>query len=382
VSTGWLNPMRFALRVAGGRDRVAATGFSAGRKHERAIHRLGRLYRGFMIPDKEIGWCWPAYRAGKRIVDEWRPDIIYASAPPFTSLVSASALAFRTGIPWVAGLRDLWCDGPYRAVRFARLDRALESRVLGSANGIVITTREDLMRARFGVPTATVMNGYDPEDVRERKAPFRSGRLGIVHTGALIHDRRDPTPLFDAMRELHAEGRKVGADFYGRDSVLVTKTAERAGVADLVRAHGPVSYPDSIQAQRDADVLLLIQPDNEDERRIYPAKLFEYAAARRPVLAIGPDDGVVARLITDLDLGSVVQRADDIAAELRRWHDRKASSGGLPDIAERPPEELSRRTQVQKLSDFLERVVRASGSDDGSRRGANGVSFEGAAWRP
>jgi hypothetical protein len=113
-----------------------------------------------------------------------------------------------------------------------------------------------------------------------------------------------------------------------------------------------------MQAQRDADVLLLIQPDSPDERLICPAKMFEYAAARRPVLVIGPSDGVVARLVDQFGLGVVAQQADDVATALGKWLEQKASRGDLPDVAERPPEDLSRPVQVRRLSDFLERVVR------------------------
>jgi glycosyltransferase involved in cell wall biosynthesis len=359
VSTGWVNPMRLAQPAVGGGARVEATGFSAGRKHARAIHRVGRVYRSTMIPDGQIGWTWPALRAGRRIVDRWRPDVIYASAPPFTSLIVASALAFRTGIPWVAGLRDLWSDNPYRRIRLASADRALESRVLRSAAGVVATTDEarDVVRTRFRVPTVTVMNGFDPEDLRDRTIDPDPAQLRIVHTGALIHDRRDPTPLFDAMRTVRSEGRTIMAEFYGRDSVVVAKDAERAAVGDLVHARGPVSYHVALQIQRDADVLLLLQPIDADELGICPAKVFEYAAARRPVLAIGPKDGVAARLIANFGLGVHVQHAGDIEPRLRAWCDAKSGAGRLPDVAERPPNELSRRTQVQKLSDFLEDLV-------------------------
>ena len=74
VATGWLDPIRFAARVWRGRDRVAMTGFSAGGGNRRLVHRIGRLYRCLMVPDTEIGWAWPAYRAGCRLAGSWKPD--------------------------------------------------------------------------------------------------------------------------------------------------------------------------------------------------------------------------------------------------------------------------------------------------------------------
>lgn len=365
VATRWFNPKRIAERIGGGKERVAATGFSAGRKHDRLVHLIGRLYRGLMIPDKEIGWGVPGYRAGRRVTKDWRPDVIYASAPPSTSLVVARGLSLRSGIPWVAGLGDLWSDNPYnpyRGTRFARLDQALEVKVMSSAAGFVVTTDEaaEVIRGRYHMPTVTVMNGYDPDDVRERTRESSPEELRIVYTGILMHDRRDPIALFHAMRMLRAEGHTVIADFYGRDSLVAAKAAERAAVRDLVSIHGPISYSDSVQAQRDSDVLLLLQWNDAAERITCPAKLFEYAAARRPVLGIGPEDSVVARLLREHGMGIVLQRPDEIATELRRLIELKAEVGRVPDVAPAPPDELSRTRQVERLAGLLSAVVHPS----------------------
>ena len=370
VATRWLNPMRLAEAVAGGRNRVAQTGFSAGSRNDRLVHWVGNVYRSVMIPDTEIGWGWPAFRAGNRLAAGWRPDVIYASAPPYTALLAARAVASRSGIPWVAGLRDLWVDYPRHGSYLTRLDRALESRVLGTAAGAVVTTEEsaEVIRARYDMSVAAVMNGYDPDDLRERTLESSPGELRIVYTGILMHDKRDPSPLFHAIRELRDEGRTVIADFFGRDAAIAAKAANHAGVGNLVSDKGAVPYEASVQAQRDADVLLLLQSNNPAERHTCPAKLFEYAAARRPVLCIGPDDGVVARLVGEFGMGVVLQRPDDIARELRRLLDVKAHAGRIPDVAPEPPEELSRVRQVEKLARFLADVVRSCPSPPRSGR--------------
>jgi glycosyltransferase involved in cell wall biosynthesis len=359
VSTGWLDPSRGAAIVSGGRGRVAETGFSASANAPGFVRRVGRAYRNLMIPDTEIGWGWPAFRAGRRLARDWVPEVIYASAPPYTALFVARAVATRTRIPWVAGLRDLWSDYPHRGRRRGRLDRILESRVLGTAAGVVVTTEEaaEVLRARSRMPVATVMNGYDPDDLRDRTAADDPHRLRIVHTGVLMHERRDPSPLFDAMRQLRERGRTVVAEFYGRDSALAETVADRTGVHDLVSVVGPIPYGDSLQAQRDADVLLLLQTNDPAERHTCPAKLFEYAAARRPVLCLGPDDGVVARLVRQHHLGVVARHPDDIARELRRWCDLKERTGSIPDVSAEPPVGLSRQRQVQRLDRFLRDVV-------------------------
>jgi hypothetical protein len=65
------------------------------------------------IPDPRIAWIRTAISAGTRLIEEWKPDVIFASAPPYTSLIVACRLSRAFDIPWVAGLRDLWADNPY-----------------------------------------------------------------------------------------------------------------------------------------------------------------------------------------------------------------------------------------------------------------------------
>ena len=54
----------------------------------------------------------------------------------------------------------------------------------------------------------------------------------------------------------------------------------------------------------ESDVLLLIQPNFPLQ---VPRKLYEYMAARRPVLCIAEPEGATARMVREYDLGWVVQ---------------------------------------------------------------------------
>ena len=39
-----------------------------------------------------------------------KPDIIFASSSPYTSLIIANKVAKKYNLPWVAELRDLWTE--------------------------------------------------------------------------------------------------------------------------------------------------------------------------------------------------------------------------------------------------------------------------------
>ena len=62
---------------------------------------------------------------------------------------------------------------------------------------------------------------------------------------------------------------------------------------------GYVDHAGAVREQRAATVLLLPLRNDPQYRPILPGKLFEYLAARRPILGIGQTDGAMARVIEE-----------------------------------------------------------------------------------
>src|SRR5450830_159224 len=72
----------------------------------RHLQFAGR-YLGWMArPDRWISWKFDAIREGLKLIDEFRPDVIWSTYPIATAHVIASVLHHKTGIPWIADFRD------------------------------------------------------------------------------------------------------------------------------------------------------------------------------------------------------------------------------------------------------------------------------------
>ena len=87
-------------------------------------------------PDRQTFCYFSVKKKGEEIIKKWRPDVIYASAWPITSLIIAKALSEKFKIPWVAELRDFWVDNHYNYYPIWRkfYDKRLEKKVLSSAD--------------------------------------------------------------------------------------------------------------------------------------------------------------------------------------------------------------------------------------------------------
>src|SRR5690606_27569135 len=138
---------------------------------DRVRKLVSRHYNAlFFFPDRQVGWIPYAASAARRLFREWRPDVIFASGPPFSVHVIARRLSRVSGVPWIAEYRDRWSDDPYEFGYTTKLtkymERKLEDACLASASGVVTVSEPwaEMYRQWAGLPVAVVYNGYDPVD--------------------------------------------------------------------------------------------------------------------------------------------------------------------------------------------------------------------------
>lgn len=316
---------------------------------------LGRLARPLRTaaavagwPDQRIGWLPHAEAAADRLIADWRPEVMIASVPPHSGLLLARRIHRRHGIPWVADLRDLWTGHPYYDGRglVRLLDRAAERAALATAEGLVTVTegwRAALAAEWPGKPVRLVRNGFEddaadapdppPPPARNPQAP-----LTIVYAGVLYGHKRDPRPLFAAVRQLGLGPEDVRIRFYGSEPELVrTHMAEHGLTPPLVEVLPPVRRAELMPMQRTADVLLLLRWNDPRENAVLAGKLFEYIGCRRPILSVGLTTGEAADIIRDGDLGVIADTPAMIACHLQTLIDTKRRLGHVPP----PPAEAA-----------------------------------------
>src|SRR3546814_11826622 len=120
------------------------------------------------FPDKRVGWLPAARQRALHLFEEWRPDAIFATAPPFTALLIGYLLAKRARIPLIVEFRDRWSVDPYYPPPWwrRRLEHWTEARIVRHAAGLTTVSEPwaETYRARYGKPVAVIYNGYDPAD--------------------------------------------------------------------------------------------------------------------------------------------------------------------------------------------------------------------------
>jgi hypothetical protein len=344
----------------------AQLGVSRAKNRPSVIDRLVYLPNEIITyPDPVRGWYKHAVQAGDRLLQSEKIDAILSSSYPVTCHIIAKTLAEKYQIPWVADLRDLWTQNPYSnhcaPRRFA--ERRLELRTLGKASALVTVSEplaDDLSHLHAHKPVYVITNGFDPEDACF-DPPELTDKFTVTYTGVLYDGKRDPVMLFEALKNLIRDGvidpDRVEVRFYGSLDPWLFDEIKGAGLEGVVKVLGFVPRSVALEKQRESQLLLLLLWNNPQEKGVYTGKVFEYLAARRPIIALGgPEESVVKDLLNETQAGYYISSLEDLEVILSKYYSEYVRTGAIPRTKESAIMKYSHLEMAKKFAHLLDKV--------------------------
>jgi glycosyltransferase involved in cell wall biosynthesis len=314
-------------------------------------------------PDRLKGWIPFALSAVEEIRRQNRRiDAIVTTFPPIPVQLIGPRAKSLLGCPWIADFRDLWTQNlaaPRHSRQFIQI--GLEKRTLGQADALVTVSAPwaDRLRERYpNKKVFTITNGFDPDDFCP-PPPAVTREFSITYTGQFYSGQRDPTALFEVVRDLVKVGAIAASDlrirFYGSVEPWLHTLVQEYGLNKVVELNGSLPRPEAIERQRESQILLILPWDDPGH---HSAKLFEYFAAARPVLAVGGRWGVLTQALEETQAGvhalSEAQLRDFLLnayAEYKK-HGRVSYSGNRQAI-----ERYSHPEMARSFSRVLDGIV-------------------------
>ena len=333
----------------------------------RAISIAGEV---FAYPDGMKYWHESAFKEASKIMDTEEIDAIISSSWPITCHTIAKDLKEHQDIPWIADLRDLWNLNPYVSHTFIRnyFEKRLELKTFENADALTTTTdlaAEILSTLHPKSRIVPILSGYDKDDFKfleelvSKRDDFSSDspeKLKFIYAGSLYGGKRDPTYLFEAIRQLEDENKldpsKISIEFYG-DSTGLEDIANRYGLLDIVHIGGKIAHDEVLKKQLNSDVLLLISWDNEKEKMFIPGKIYEYFALKKPVLSIGYKEGSLKDLIEETKVGYHVSSLESTKEALLKIYEEFVENGTVELNADMNIEDYSMENMAKKFADLL-----------------------------
>ncbi len=305
-------PVRTGSHPGGG----ASGGMTIKSLARRALrHGWAAVEKNLLIPDRMLTWYPRAVAAGRELLRRHRFDLILATGEPYSAYFIARSLSRRSGVPFVLDMRDPWTMATYRNEKRSRwrqsLERWQERRMLAACRACIFAFRPDGLYTdiypRWSDKFHYIPNGYDPADF-EDVSPNQFERFTIVHSGTFLPGYRPARGFLLALRELLDRrpelNSRVQVVFVGKSGEETRDIAE-LGLGGVVKQVGYLPHRESVAYLLGADLLLLIGGHHTWEET---GKVYEYLAARKPILALVHPQGSAAKLLAEFGHARVADR--------------------------------------------------------------------------
>lgn len=278
--------------------------------------QLAVFIRGnFLIPDPRLFWIKPSVAFLSGYLSKNRIDLIVSTGPPHSMhIIGLRLKKLFPDIPWLADFRDPWTEIDfYHRLKLTpladALHRRLEKKVLQKAD--VVTTVSPFLQkstARIaGRPVEVIYNGFDPADFEEERPPSPE-KFIIAHFGSFNRDR-NPEVLWQVLSGLCDEDEGFAAHLQimliGQVDETVINSIRHWKLEKKLKLAGHLDHRSGLSLLQTARVLLLPLNDTPTVKGILPGKMYEYMALKRPILAIGPEDGDYTSILTETNTGAV-----------------------------------------------------------------------------
>jgi glycosyltransferase involved in cell wall biosynthesis len=322
----------------------------------------------FLTGDYSQAWQPCARLAAEVVAEELSLDACIGEHGPDAGIFLARWFAGQYGLPWIADFRDPILQ-PLRPLA-RKLYAPVARRLLATAMGTVNVNRRlaQLDQDLFGLPAWSIPNGFDPEEFATPSEQVKTDRLTIAYMGNIIGLQR--IEIF--LEGLALVRQALSANEFGNLSFVyrgfaskqVARQATGLGVSEVVDAKPRIERDQALALLKNADMLLLLSitslgpGDVYYSEGLYPAKVFEYFGARRPILCVPGDGALLDELIEETNTGVILRTPREIAEylvhTLRAWEAGRA----VPYQPNEPAVlQYTRRNLTGRLAAVLDEII-------------------------
>lgn len=357
----------YKLFTGGKKNDKIHAGFLAEKKKNKKLQDIAVWIRGnIFIPDARMLWIRPSVRTLLKWLSKNKVDAIVSTGPPHSCHLIALKLKRKTALPWLADFRDPWTNIDYYkdlklTTHADRKHHQLEQDVVTKADAVVAIgkTMQSEFAAQFKRKVDCITNGFDEDDMAH-VAGDMDREFSIAHIGTMVKTR-NPLALWQALNELLTEIPQMKSHlllkFVGKVDATVNDSISKYGLASFVRHIDYLNHDEVIKMQQQSQILLLIVNRTPNAKGVVTGKLFEYLAAQRPVLCVGPPDGDAAEIVRETQCGRAVDYDDiKLMKEIVKEYYGKFVDGKLYchslNIAK-----YSRKQLTGQLADILNRIT-------------------------
>ena len=317
----------------------------------------------YFIPDARKFWIQPSVNFLSNYLENNHIDAIITTGPPHSMHLIGLELKKKLGIKWISDFRDPWTEIDYfqqlpLTKKATKKHQDLEQEVLINSDMVVVvgeTMKEKFLQHTKRIEVLT--NGFDTiEDLSTQKL---DEKFSITHVG-LMNSDRNPTILWEVLNEIS----NTNLNFKNDLRIKLIGKLDDAVIQDLkVFDHNTIEtipyldHKDVGKYQASSQILLLSINEVPSAKGIITGKIFEYLQAKRPILAIGPEDGDAAMILKNTNAGTIVGFKNKTALKATILNLYKDYKEGVLFVKSVNIEQYHRKNITSQLAEVIKKVV-------------------------
>ena len=317
----------------------------------------------YFIPDARKFWIQPSVNFLSNYLENNHIDAIITTGPPHSMHLIGLELKKKLGIKWISDFRDPWTEIDYfqqlpLTKKATKKHQDLEQEVLINSDMVVVvgeTMKDKFLKHTNRIEVLT--NGFDT--IETSLTQELDEKFSITHVG-LMNSDRNPTILWKVLNEIS----NTNLNFKNDLRIKLIGKLDDAVIQDLkVFDHNTIEtipyldHKDISKYQASSQVLLLSINEVPSAKGIITGKIFEYLQAKRPILAIGPEDGDAAMILKNTNAGTIVGFKNKTALKATILNLYKDYKEGVLFVKSVNIEQYHRKNITSQLAEVIKKVV-------------------------
>lgn len=284
------------------------------------MNLLGKLAR---FPNV-YWWSAPAMvKAGIDLIKNNKIDIIVGTHPFAGCLRAANTISAKTGVPWVADMRDGWSSYYFGEIQqgsiLQKILILIERYYLRKAARVVSVNETLADTLQVNRSKIDVMhNVFDPEEVKIYSYNYSNDDSLVFAFAGSIHNDHCLDIFFSGLAEGLSEMKETHLiiNYYGGYFDILKEKGMAAGLpGKALINNGYVGGKAQLQSElRKADLLLVFGFAGAYGNTVTTAKIFDYIESGRPVLVVGSATSELALTVGETGIGIIASNKDAVKA--------------------------------------------------------------------
>lgn len=331
-----------------------------GSKFLTIINGIGENYSNRFIPFSNF------YDYASKLIEERSIRLMIISANPFIQFRFGYLLHKKYGISWIADYRDDWTTSeiirPKNFIEkvFFLLQQRSEKKWVKTA--VFITSVSEVYTKRIADFVnrrgETVLNGFD--ELYQENYNSDASSFVITYNGTLYNTQDVEgflrSVLFCIKNFKNEIQIKVNFPGLAYDPIQLQRVKKLiVGYENHFFISNRIPKDQVIDLQKHSDLLLMLT--HKGVKGIPSSKLFEYLALQKLILCFPSDFDIVENVLSDVNLGLIVNSEKEMINQLVRLINLKKSNNHISiSVNHTHLKNYSILSQVKKLSSFLTQI--------------------------